>query len=282
MVLAATALGTVLTIVLQQDPGLVLGVLLVLGTIAGSVAVRAPLARLLIPAPAMCWTVGATLAGAIKDRSEDTSKIGLLVHGGTWIADGFPAMSIATILAAAITVIRLLLMYLARHRDAPRTPDGRRSGRGADRGVDRAGTATQVLPSGPGRPPAGAGAGAGAGARQAPPGSGSRPGNGLYGAPTPYAAAPTPGSGPYPVPPAGTGPRTVPGNQPRQAPGGGPRPGAGPAGAGPAGAGPGGTVPGGPPGTRPRPAPGAGSYPPPHPGTEPYPGSEPYRSSPRR
>jgi hypothetical protein len=61
---------------------------------------------LIIPVPALSYVVGATIAGLIHDRADDGSLTGLAVHAAQWIASGFLAMSVATLLAIAITAVR--------------------------------------------------------------------------------------------------------------------------------------------------------------------------------
>src|SRR5581483_8965725 len=51
IVAGSALLGAVITVVLRRDPGTVLGVLLVLGTIVAGLAVRTRSARLIIPVP---------------------------------------------------------------------------------------------------------------------------------------------------------------------------------------------------------------------------------------
>ena len=178
LILGGTALaGAILTILERSDPGGLLGVFLVLGTVLSGLAVRARSAYLLIPAPILCWVVTATLAGAINDRAADTSKVGLLLHGGTWIASGFFAMCIATIVVIMITGIRLFLDFRAR----PRRPRG---------AVARDQQPQQQRQTGP-RATNGA-----TGPRRPPPGTG------------PYAPSPGPGAAPrLGGPGPGTGPR---------------------------------------------------------------------------
>src|ERR1700677_3915125 len=55
-IVAASALvGAVITVGLRRDPGAPLGVLVIIGTLVAGLAVRARSARLLIPAPTLCY-----------------------------------------------------------------------------------------------------------------------------------------------------------------------------------------------------------------------------------
>lgn len=130
----STALGALLTILQRHDPGVVLGVFLVLGTIVAGVAVRPDAARLIIPAPTLCYVPAATIAGAINDRAADTSKIGLILHGGRWISSGFVAMALATAFAIAIWGLRLLLDLRTKPRGLARAPGRRGSSAGREPG----------------------------------------------------------------------------------------------------------------------------------------------------
>lgn len=230
IVAASAVLGAVITVIQRQDPGAVLGVLLVLGTIVAGFAVRTRSVRLIIPVPVFCYVPTAVLAGAINDRSVDTSKIGLIIHGGKWISSGFTAMTVATIAAILITGLRLFLDFRARPRrpragrpggaDAGPRPGGQRPlvkdrfppGQGEDLdGLTRPIGQVGPTPTGPiGGPPDGRGSGPwrqppGSGGYPQQPGPGGHPqppGSGPYPQPQGTGGYPRPpGSGPYPQPP---------------------------------------------------------------------------------
>jgi hypothetical protein len=105
-VIAGAALGAVVTVASGREPGLVLGLCLVAGTVAGALAVRPRAVYRIIPAPALAYVAAAAVAGLIQDRATDTSLTGLAVSATRWIASGFLAMTAATALAIAITVAR--------------------------------------------------------------------------------------------------------------------------------------------------------------------------------
>jgi hypothetical protein len=177
-------LGALITIAERRDPGAVLGVLVVLGTVLAGFAVRPRSVHMIIPAPTLFYVVAASVAGAINDRATDTSKIGLILHGGTWVASGFTAMSIATVLAIALTAIRYFLDYRSRPakpRSARRSGKARRAAGGPD------GNLTTRLPQGtapaPGMGPQGSGPYPSAGQHRgsgAYPSGGQRPGSGPH------------------------------------------------------------------------------------------------------
>jgi hypothetical protein len=114
IVVASAVLGAIITDVLGHDPGTLLGVFVIIGTLIAGLAVRARSVRLLIPAPALCYLAAATLAGAVNDRSTDTSHLADAVHIGTWIANGFVAMTMATILAIVLTIGRWFVDWRSR------------------------------------------------------------------------------------------------------------------------------------------------------------------------
>jgi hypothetical protein len=205
IVAGSAFLGALITIAERRDPGAVLGVLLVLGTVVAGLAVRPRSVHKIIPAPALFYVVAASVAGAINDRATDTSKIGLILHGGTWIASGFTAMSIATVLAIALTAIRYFLDY----RTRPPKPRGTRGGRKARRPAGRPdsavttrmpqGTGPYPAPTAPSAAPSAAPTGSPATPGMGPQGSGPYPAAGQYPGGGSYpATGQRPGSGPYP------------------------------------------------------------------------------------
>ena len=110
IIVAASALiGTVVTVVTRHDPGNLLGVVILAGTVVACLAVRARSVRLLIPAPTLSYVPAALLAGAINDRALDTTHTADALNAGSWIANGFLMMTLATIVAIVFTALRLLL-----------------------------------------------------------------------------------------------------------------------------------------------------------------------------
>jgi hypothetical protein len=108
LVIGAVAVGTVATVLTGSEPGLVLGVFLVAGTVAAALAVRPRAAYLMFPVPAPAYAVAAAIAGLIHDRAADTSRTALALSAVQWIASGFVAMTLATALAIAIALLRWL------------------------------------------------------------------------------------------------------------------------------------------------------------------------------
>jgi Domain of unknown function (DUF6542) len=107
-IIGATLLGLVTTVVAGIEPGLILGIFLVAGTIAAALAVRAEAVYLIFPVPALAYAIAALVAGLIHDRGTDTSSTALALSAAQWIAGGFIAMTVATVLAVLIGGYRWL------------------------------------------------------------------------------------------------------------------------------------------------------------------------------
>ena len=107
-VMAAALLGMVITVLSGSEPGLILGVFLVAGTIVAALAVRPGATYLLFPVPAPAYAIAAMVAGLIRDHAADTSRTALVLNAGQWIAAGFIPMTVATALAVLIAGFRWL------------------------------------------------------------------------------------------------------------------------------------------------------------------------------
>ena len=109
LLVAAGALAGLLgTVLAGSEPGFALGAGVIVGTVAGAVAVRPRSAYVIIPVPALAYVVAAAVAGFIHDHAIDTSRTALAVGLTQWIAGGFLIMIAATLLAMAIAAIRWL------------------------------------------------------------------------------------------------------------------------------------------------------------------------------
>jgi hypothetical protein len=108
LVIAGTLAGLLGTVLAGREPGFALGAGLIVGTVAGAVAVRPRSTFVIIPVPALAYVVAATVAGFIHDHAIDTSRTALAVGLTQWIAGGFLIMIAATLLAMAIAAIRWL------------------------------------------------------------------------------------------------------------------------------------------------------------------------------
>jgi hypothetical protein len=167
VIIGAAALGAIITMLAGSEPGPVLGIFLVAGTVAAALAVQPRAVFLLIPIPALTYLIAGTAAGLIHDQATDTSRTTLALSAVQWIASGFIAMTAATVLAIAITIARGPWrrrgprgpgsLPPAREAGRPRRPPAarsapaRRSGPGRDRDADDL-AATSWRPAGSRRP----------------------------------------------------------------------------------------------------------------------------------
>ncbi|MGD0553981.1 MAG: DUF6542 domain-containing protein [Streptosporangiaceae bacterium] len=144
IVVAATLVGIIGTVVTKHDPGVLLGIAVIAGAVIAAIGVRYSSAYLLVPAPTLAYVLGAMASGYVHDRSVDTSHTELALHAAEWVGAGFLWMSAGTIAALVIAIGR----WLWARRDLWLSRGGRRP-----------------APAGAGAGPAGAGpAGAGPGA----------------------------------------------------------------------------------------------------------------------
>jgi hypothetical protein len=102
-VAAGAAFGGFITLLAGSAPGPVLGVFLVIATVAATLAVRPGDAYMIIPVPALAYVVAALTVGLIEtyDQPGATSLTSLAVNVLQWIAGGFLAMAIATVVTLA-------------------------------------------------------------------------------------------------------------------------------------------------------------------------------------
>jgi hypothetical protein len=102
-------------------PGFLLGVFVIIGTVAAALAVRPRAGRTILPAPVLCYLVAALLAGVIYDHSTSSSQTALAIGAAQWVASGFVAMAIATVLAIVLIAVRWYLWQ--RHQPARKDAD---------------------------------------------------------------------------------------------------------------------------------------------------------------
>jgi hypothetical protein len=119
-VIGSAAVGALITALAGSEPGLVLGVFVVAGTVTAGLAVQPRAVHRIIPVPALSYLAAAVLAGLIHDRANGTSGTALAVGTTQWIGAGFVAMTAATVLALALTAARW-----RSGRRGPRRPSGR-------------------------------------------------------------------------------------------------------------------------------------------------------------
>jgi len=114
IVAASTALGASATMLTGKEPGSILGVFVIIGTLAAAVAVRPQAGRVILPVPALAYLVAAMVTGVIYDHSADVSKTALAINAAQWIANGFFAMLLATVLAVALVTVRWIFWRRSR------------------------------------------------------------------------------------------------------------------------------------------------------------------------
>jgi hypothetical protein len=121
IIVASAAAGTVATAVTRSAPGFLLGLFVVAGTVIAALAVRPRAGRMLFPVPVLSYLVGALISGFIYNRSTGVSKTALAIGAAQWIANGFFAMALATVLAIVIITVRWYRWR--RRRKVSRAPD---------------------------------------------------------------------------------------------------------------------------------------------------------------
>jgi hypothetical protein len=106
VVIAGALVGTFITLLTGSEPGMALGVSVVAATAVASLAVAPQAAYLVIPAPALAYIVAAVITGYLHDHATDTSRTALALGFVQWVASGFIAMVIATVLAITVAFAR--------------------------------------------------------------------------------------------------------------------------------------------------------------------------------
>src|SRR6266516_1067880 len=125
IIVASAAVGTIATLVTRSAPGFLLGLFVEAGTVVAALAVRPRAGRVIFPVPVLSYLVGALISGFVFNRS-GTSKAALAIGAAQWVANGFFAMALATVLAVAIVAVRWRLWRRSRPpaREVRRSPAG--------------------------------------------------------------------------------------------------------------------------------------------------------------
>jgi Domain of unknown function (DUF6542) len=129
VIVGSAMIGAIATIVTKSQPGSVLGLSVLAGTVAAALTVQPRTGRLIFPVPALCYLIAALGAGVVYDRSADKTQIA--VGAAQWIASGFFVMVLATLLAIALTTVRWFMWR--RDQPGPVPPDWPDQGRAAPR-----------------------------------------------------------------------------------------------------------------------------------------------------
>jgi hypothetical protein len=109
VLLAATLLGFIGTVLTKSQPGSLLGFCVIVGSIVAAVGIRRDAVYVIFPLPALAIFVAAVLAGAIHDRAIDTSTTEWGASFLQWTSNVFFSMCAATILVVVIGGARWLL-----------------------------------------------------------------------------------------------------------------------------------------------------------------------------
>ena len=109
LVLVAVALvGLVGTIIIGHDPGFLIGVSLVVGSVVAAIGAQRRAVHQLIPLPALSYLVISTVAGTANDWSNLDDSKEFATSFLTWIGGGFVGLVAATVLVVLITFVRWL------------------------------------------------------------------------------------------------------------------------------------------------------------------------------
>jgi uncharacterized membrane protein len=100
------ALGVIVTLIAGQEPGDLLGVFVILGSIAAALAIKRGKVYLIFPAPALTFFVAAILAGKVHDAKLGSSTAGLASGFTQWTAGIFIPAVVATIIVLVIGGLR--------------------------------------------------------------------------------------------------------------------------------------------------------------------------------
>jgi Domain of unknown function (DUF6542) len=145
LVVGSTALGAIATMVAHSAPGALLGFFVVASTVAAALAVHPRAGRLIFPVPALSYVIAALVIGIIYNPAADGTA--LAIDAAQWIANGFFAMALATVLAIVLTAVRWYLWR--RRRSAARDPARQQAGEHMLRVRPQAGRETFGFPQDP-------------------------------------------------------------------------------------------------------------------------------------
>jgi hypothetical protein len=109
ILLGVSLVGVIGTVLTGNEPGFLLSVTIIIGSVVAALGISRRGVYLLIPQPALIFFVAAVLTGAVHDSSADSSNAAYGVHFLQWIAAVFTGMCAATILVVVIFGGRWLL-----------------------------------------------------------------------------------------------------------------------------------------------------------------------------
>jgi Domain of unknown function (DUF6542) len=136
VLIGAAVLGVAVTVIAGKEPGILLGGFVIVGSLAAVLGVRRGAIYLFFPMPALAFFVGAVAAGAIHDRQDIATTIGLSAHFPQWVAGIFWPAVVATILVLLVGGGRWLLKTPLVMSQSPQSA-GRPAAPGSVRGPQR-------------------------------------------------------------------------------------------------------------------------------------------------
>jgi hypothetical protein len=105
----ATLIGAVLTVIAGTEPGNLLAIFVIVGSLAAVLGVRRGAVYLFFPVPALAFFVAAAATGIVHDRELASSTAGLGASFAQWVAGIFWPAVVATILVLLVGGGRWLL-----------------------------------------------------------------------------------------------------------------------------------------------------------------------------
>ena len=128
VILGSALIGAIYTVVTKSQPGSVLSLFVLAGTVAAALTVQPRTGRLIFPVPALSYLIAALASGVVYDRHQ--GKTAIAVDAAQWIASGFFVMVLSTLLAIALTTVRWFMWRRDQRSPAPSDwPAPRRPGR---------------------------------------------------------------------------------------------------------------------------------------------------------
>jgi hypothetical protein len=98
----ATVVGVILTLIAGQEPGVLLGIFVIAGSLAAAFGVRRSAVYLVFPLPALALFLGALMIGVVHDSQLTSTTAGFGAGFLQWVAGIFIFMVVATILVLLV------------------------------------------------------------------------------------------------------------------------------------------------------------------------------------
>jgi hypothetical protein len=102
VVAGASVIGVILTLIAGQEPGVLLGVFVIIGSLAATLGIRRPAVYLVFPLPALALFLGALMAGVVHDSQLASTTAGLGAGSLQWFAGIFFPMLVGTVLVLLV------------------------------------------------------------------------------------------------------------------------------------------------------------------------------------